>query len=130
MKLVEDTRLEELRKFLIGPTQMRTPEELTLIARDLIWVVEAEQLRRVGERVVFKPDTRPWVIFGSDENVLAFVDHFKLSSENWKHITKKDELTNILPNSVRYNRCEGTDPELWQAWLDLVKLYEVKEAAA
>lgn len=130
MKIVEDTRLEELRKFLIGPTQMRTPEELTLIARDLIWVIEAEQLRRVGERVVFKPDTRPWILFGTTENVLAYVDLHKLPDDRWNHIENKDQLSHVLPNQVRAYQCGGTDPELWAAWEDLEKLYKVKEAAA
>lgn len=125
MVTVEDTRLEELRKFLIGPTQMRTPEELTLIARDLIRVIESEQLRRVGERVAFTPKPKPYALFGSTEAVLKYVEENKIPDDRWLHIDGQESIRNLLPRQVQGVQLEGTPPELWKAWEDLCKTYEV-----
>lgn len=125
MKTVEDVRLEELRKFLIGPTQLRTPDELTDIARDLTWVIEAEQLRRVNERVHFTPEPpKPRLLFGNTEAVLKYVEEKGLTDVQWRHIEKTDDLTHVLPRQFLGVKLEGTDLELWRTWGALCDLYQ------
>src|SRR5580692_3255481 len=125
MAILTDKSLEELRKFLIEPGH-HSPEELGLITRDLIWAVEDLQLRRVNERtrIVIDPP-KPYLLFGTTEDVLATVERQKIPDANWRHVEKTEDLTHVMPRTVQGLQCTpGHAPELWKAWEELVKTYE------
>lgn len=130
-KRVSDSRLEELRKFLVTPKPdetPRSPEEIGLLIRDMTWAIEELQIRRVTERVVVPlPKARPKLIFGKDEDVLAYVE--KNKPEQWKQATESD-ITHAIPSMVQAIKLDSADPELWKKWEEVEQLYQQKHKAA
>lgn len=127
MHQIEDKRLEEVRKFLVLPGPPKSREELLEIVRDLTWAIEELQFRRLQERtpVQLEKDDRPFLLFGSDEAVLTFVDDNKIPGERWRNGTDAD-LLHTLPRSVRARKLEGADEELWKKWEELCRTYDAK----
>lgn len=126
MHTIEDQRLEECRKFLVHPGPPKSREELLEIVRDLTWAVEELQFRRLAEKVLITPDPpKPFLLFGSDEAVLKYVDSIKIPSDRWKQATE-EELRNILPRTVNAIKLEGTDEGLWKQWEELCRTYDAK----
>jgi hypothetical protein len=128
MHQIEDKRLEECRKFLVAPGPVKSREELLEIVRDLTWAVEELQLRRLQERTRLTPekDERPYLLFGSDEAVLKFVEtqvDTTQSGVDWKQ-ANEETLRNVLPRSVRARKLDGADEKLWQDWEELCRTYE------
>jgi hypothetical protein len=126
-KKVSDARLEELRKFLTspGPEGGRTPAEVYELIRDMTWAVEELQIRRVSERAKVDLE-RPYLLFGSEEGVLAYVEKSFKRGENWKHVSKLDELTHVLPQMVIGLRVDDANPDIWEAWREILAAYGKK----
>jgi hypothetical protein len=123
MKQLDDSRLEEVREFYARPAaKPYLSETINAFVRDTLWLLEELQFRRLQERVVFKPDERPWILFGTEESVLAHVEANKL--ERWQHIEKQEQLNEIVPTQVRAHQCGGTDVGLWEAWEEIEKMYK------
>lgn len=130
MHQIDDERLEDCRKFLVRPGPPKSHDELLGIVRDLTWAVEELQFRRLQERISAKQPSqtdlpRPFLLFGSDEAILKYVDEKKIPSDLWKQATA-DVLLNVLPRSVCAIKLEGTDEELWKQWEELCRTYDAK----
>ena len=127
MHQIEDQRLEECRKFLVHPGPPKSREELLEIVRDLTWAIEELQFRRLAEKTPIKleEDNRPYLLFGSDEAILKFVEENHLEDPSWRQAVKED-LDHVLPRSVRARKLDGSDEGLWKQWEDLCRTYDAK----
>lgn len=127
MHQIEDKRLEECRRFLVHPGPPKSREELLDLVRDLIWAVEELQFRRLQERtpVKIEEDNRPYLLFGSDEAILQFVEEHELPDDQWAQCTDT-HLLNVLPRSVRARKLDGADETLWNKWEELCRTYDAK----
>src|SRR5215471_8709571 len=121
MHQIEDKRLEDCRKFLSLPGQKKTPNELFSIVRDLLWAVEELQFRRLEERKPATPvkDTRPYLLFGSDEAILQFVEEHKIPDDKWKQVTVEEHYRGLHPPGIRARKLDGADEKLWKEWEEI-----------
>lgn len=125
MHTIDDQRLEGCRRFLTRATPVRSHDELLEIVRDLTWAVEELQFRRLQERTAVKiePDDRPFLLFGSDEAILKFVEDSKV--EEWQ-AASDGILLNVLPRAWRARKLDGADEDLWKKWEELCRTYDAK----
>lgn len=127
MHIIDDKRLEDVRKFLVHPGPPKTREELLEMVRDLTWAVEELQFRRLAERtpVKIEEDNRPYMLFGSDEAILKFVEEHKLTPENWTEASE-NLIRNALPRVYRTRKLDGADEALWKQWEEVCHTYDAK----
>lgn len=129
MHQISDKRLEECRKFLRHPAPKKTPEELIGLVEDLAWAIEELQLRRLEEKesFTFEPvdGSRSMLIFGSDEEILKYVEEKKITNDSWVQATP-ESLRSVLPSSVCAIKLAGTNPELWKEWEQLCHTYDAE----
>lgn len=128
MHQIDDKTLEDCRKFLSLPGQKKTPNELFEIVRNLLWAVEELQFRRLAEKtpVVSTEDARPYLLFGSDEAVLQFVEEHKIPDEKWKQVSKEEDFRGLHPPEIRSRKLDGADEKLWKEWEGICHTYDAK----
>lgn len=130
MHQIEDQRLEECRKFLSLPDRPREPEELMEIVRDLLWAVEELQFRRLNDKLTttrtYQTDPpRPFLVFGSDEAILKYVEEKQIPDDLWRQASAED-LGKLIPDTVHAIKLEGADEKLWRDWENLCRTYAAK----
>jgi hypothetical protein len=125
MKQIDDQRLEECREFFARPgPQGRTPAQVGEFVRDTLWALEELQFRRLQERVKVVPDPpKPYLLFGSDEAVLKFVEEKGLPDELWKQAAEED-VRGANPRSIHAVKLDGANESLWALWEETENLYK------